>query len=71
MSSAVSFPVEIVYEDAGDGWIMATLPGIPGAFSQGRTQAEARENVRDALRELLLARAEDARPADVLTLTVA
>ncbi len=44
------------YEDAGEGWIMASVPQVPGAFSQGRTRAEARENVRDARRELLLAR---------------
>jgi len=42
----------------------------PTAFSQGRTRDEARENVRDALRELLLARAEES-PDDTLTLTIA
>ncbi len=41
----------IVYEDAGDGWIMATVPEVPGAISQGATRAEARENVTDAPRD--------------------
>ena len=42
----------IEYEDAGDGWITAQVVECPGAMSQGRTQAEARSNVLDALREL-------------------
>jgi len=37
------------FEDAGNGWILATIPNIPGAVSQGRTRAEARENMMDAL----------------------
>jgi predicted RNase H-like HicB family nuclease len=45
--------VTIIYEDAGDGWIMASIPQIRGVFSQGRTRAEARENVIDALQLML------------------
>jgi len=41
------------FEDAGDGWVLATIPEVPGAISQGRTRAEARENVIDALRTVL------------------
>jgi len=67
----LSFPVDVVYDDAGEGWIMASVPQVPGAFSQGRTRQEARENVRDALRELLLARADDTATHDSLTLTIA
>lgn len=70
MSGPLSFPVDVVYEDAGDGWIMASIPQVPGAFSQGRTRVEARENVRDALRELLVARAQQTAE-DTLTLTIA
>jgi predicted RNase H-like HicB family nuclease len=40
----------IVYEDAEDGWIVASIPEAPGVFSQGRTRDEARANVLDALR---------------------
>jgi len=48
----------IVYEDAsdGDGWIVARIPQVRGAISQGATRTQARENVIDALRELLAAR---------------
>jgi predicted RNase H-like HicB family nuclease len=43
----------IRYEDAGDGWVLALIPEVPGAMSQGRTRAEARENVIDALQTVL------------------
>ncbi len=39
----------IVYEDAEDGWIVASIPEVPGVFSQGRTRVETRANVLDAL----------------------
>ncbi|MCG3130571.1 MAG: hypothetical protein FLDDKLPJ_01336 [Phycisphaerae bacterium] len=46
----------IIYEPAEDGWWVATIPEVPGAFSQGRTKAEARANALDALSELTAAR---------------
>jgi predicted RNase H-like HicB family nuclease len=46
----------VVYEDAGDGWVLARIPQVRGAISQGETRAQARENVIDALRELLAVR---------------
>jgi predicted RNase H-like HicB family nuclease len=33
--------------------VVATIPEVPGAHSQGKTREEARENVIDALRGLL------------------
>lgn len=51
MSDALRFTVH--YSDGGDGWIMAQVEGVPGAISQGRNRAEARENVTDALRLML------------------
>jgi predicted RNase H-like HicB family nuclease len=69
----------IVYEDAGDGdgWVVARIPQVRGAISQGATREEARENVIDALRELLAVRfgspPELPEPADSdsLELTIA
>lgn len=51
MSETLS--LTIVYEDAGDGWIVASIPEVPGAMSQGHTRAEVRENVIDALHGIL------------------
>lgn len=48
-----SLHVTIVYEDGEDGWIVASVPEVPGANSQGRTREEARANVIDALRGIL------------------
>ncbi|HSI71531.1 MAG TPA: type II toxin-antitoxin system HicB family antitoxin [Fimbriimonas sp.] len=42
----------IVYSQDEEGWWIAEIPEIPGAFSQGRTRDEAREMVLDAAREL-------------------
>ncbi len=35
------------------GWIVARILQVPGAMSQERTRAEARENAIDALRAVL------------------
>lgn len=43
----------IVYEQGDDGWIVASVPEVPGALSQGQTRGEARENVIAALRGIL------------------
>ncbi len=49
----------VAFEEVEDGWIMARVVEKPGAMSQGRTRGEARENVRDALRELLIHEASE------------
>ena len=48
-----SLRVTIVFEQGDDGWIVASIPEVPGATSQGRTREEARANVIDALRGIL------------------
>jgi predicted RNase H-like HicB family nuclease len=48
----------IILEPGEDGFWIATIPEIPGAFSQGKTKAEARENVFSAMEELMEARRE-------------
>lgn len=41
------------FEDVEDGWVMATVPELPGVITQGATIEEARENVLDALTMVL------------------
>ena len=48
-----SLQVTIVYERGEDDWIIASIPEVPGAHSQGRTREEARANVVDALHGIL------------------
>jgi predicted RNase H-like HicB family nuclease len=55
----ISFTV--AYEESGDGWVTARILEKPGVISQGRSRGEARENVRDALHELLLYEAASAK----------
>jgi len=48
-----SLQLTIVYESGEDGWIVASIPEVPGVHSQGKTRDEARTNVIDALRGML------------------
>ena len=70
----VSDPLQltIVYEDGEDGWIIASIPQVPGVLSQGHSREEARENVVDALRLMLKPEpgAEDDADREPLTLSI-
>jgi predicted RNase H-like HicB family nuclease len=70
-----SLHVTIVYEEGEDGWIVASIPEVPGAHSQGHTREEARANVIDALRGILelrfgehagVAEAADSEPLELV-----
>lgn len=61
-----------VFEPVEDGWVQARIVELPAVITAGRTQAEATELLWDALRELLLAEADDpsgaaAVPAGAIT----
>jgi predicted RNase H-like HicB family nuclease len=43
----------VVYTPIEDGWVMAQVPELPGAVTQGRDIDEAREMIHEAV-ELLL-----------------
>ena len=54
----------ITFEEPDEeGWIVASVVEVPGAMSQGRSRAEARENLIDALR-LMLSPDDDKRVID-------
>ncbi|MBF0336790.1 MAG: type II toxin-antitoxin system HicB family antitoxin [Nitrospirae bacterium] len=36
-------------ELAEDGWIVVEVPALPGCVSQGRTEQEAIENIKEAI----------------------
>jgi predicted RNase H-like HicB family nuclease len=64
----------IVYEPGEEGWILASIPEVPGVLTQGRTREEARANVIDALRLMLSPEprsTDDRREREALHLTIA
>jgi predicted RNase H-like HicB family nuclease len=48
-----------------------SVPGLPGCWSQGATEAEAIENIRDVIREYLAVVEEQLRGVDVREIEVA
>ena len=66
-----SIQLSIVYEPVEAGWVQARIEGIPEVITSGRSKAEARTLVLDALREYLLSLqgnggAEDRELVDLL-----
>jgi len=39
----------IIFEESEDGWIVAECPALPGCVSQGQTQKEALDNIKEAI----------------------
>jgi predicted RNase H-like HicB family nuclease len=56
----------VVYQEIEDGWIMATVPELPGAVTQGKTLQEARAMIKEAV-ELLLESYRDHAAKEVPT----
>ncbi len=46
---------KIALRETEEGYSVS-VPGLPGCWSQGATEAEALENIRDAIKEYLVAR---------------
>ena len=50
----------VIYSPIEDGWIMAQVPELPGAVTQGRDMGEAREMIQKAVSLLLQSYRENA-----------
>jgi predicted RNase H-like HicB family nuclease len=50
-----------------DGIWIAECPSIPGCVSQGHRKDEALDNIRDAIQQCLLVRAEQGLPLTIET----
>ncbi len=57
----------VTVEQDEDGVFVVECPAIPGCVSQGKTEQEALENIKDAIRECLEVRAERGMPLIVKT----
>ncbi len=57
-------------ERSDEGWA-ASVPGLPGCWSQGSTEEEAITNIRDAVREYLDAVSDLLQGAEVREIDIA
>jgi len=60
---------KVLLHESEEGYSVS-CPGLPGCWSQGKTEEEALENIQDAIREYLaavdeLAKGEDVREIEV------
>ena len=55
---------KILLEKSEEGYSVS-CPGLPGCWSQGATEAEAMQNIQDAIREYLAAIDDLVKNADV------
>jgi predicted RNase H-like HicB family nuclease len=55
---------KVVLQHSEEG-VAASVPGLPGCWSQGTTEQEALENIRSAIQEYLAVVNEQTRGADV------
>lgn len=60
MKSVKKFLVTLERDE--DGWIVAECPALPGCVSQGRTEAEALANIREAIQASLETRTRHGLP---------
>ena len=60
MGTIMKFLVRL--EQGEDGYIVAECPALPGCVTQGKTEAEALENIRDAIQGILAVRRKHGLP---------
>ena len=61
---------KIALQKSDEGFSVS-VPGLPGCWSQGATEAEALANIQEAIREYLAARDELLQEAEVREIEVA
>lgn len=64
----MKYKIALTHSDEG---ISVSVPGLPGCWSQGATEAEALANIRDAITDYLAVRDELLSDADVREVEVA
>ena len=60
MIKTMKLPVTMYCDE--DGWYVVECPVIPGCMSQGRTEVQALENIREAMQLCLEVRQEQGLP---------
>jgi predicted RNase H-like HicB family nuclease len=54
--------IKVMLEKDEDGFIVATVPALPGCISQGKTEKQALQNIKEAIELHVHALAEDGLP---------
>lgn len=54
--------IKVVLEKDEDGYIIATVPSLPGCISQGKTEREAMKNIKEAIELHVKSLVEDGLP---------
>jgi predicted RNase H-like HicB family nuclease len=62
--------ISVTLERDETGMLVVECPSIPGCVSQGKTEAEALANIRQAIQACLEVRAEQGLPLTVRTVEV-
>ncbi len=60
---------KVLLQESAEG-MAASVPGLPGCWSQGSTEAEALENIEDAIREYMAVVEEQLRGGEVREIEV-
>ena len=51
--AAIPYRYTVTYEADEDGYVIASVPALPGCHSQGHSIEEARQNIKEAMRGYL------------------
>ena len=54
--------IKIILEKGQDGYIVASVPSLPGCHSQGKNEKEAIKNIKEAILLYLEPNPKDIRP---------
>ena len=65
----VALKYKVLLQQSEEGFSVS-CPGLPGCWSQGKTEQEALENIQDAIREYLEAIAGTLQDSDVREIEV-
>ena len=58
----MSMHYAVVLEPGESGWVIASVPSLPGCHSQGKTRDEALSNVQEAIQGCIAVLQEDGEP---------
>lgn len=68
MIGVFGMKIPVIFTDGEDGYIVAKCPVLPGCVSQGKTMDEAKQNIIDAIQNVIAVRREMGLP-DIETMT--